>query len=237
MKANASAIDRLLAAAGRLGHPWSQVGLGGGLLGAFYLFGVNRNLLYLSMLFSAIVVMSALLRRWWTAMLSIGACGYLACMPAGVPDLGRLYPAPRNIPGAERMWVTEIGKGETWTYRFNLGDTVGHDGGAAPAGYLYIDGRNLSSLVIGVQGRAVAGAGFCSKKNGLDHIAVPLGNEPAGTLEVTLRGMPQSAPRIFRGPEVHGFDVYSDAVWLEFTGNEDRMIYHAKRTVAPPAPR
>jgi hypothetical protein len=131
------------------------------------------------------------------------------------------------------MWVRAIGKGETWTYQFTVGDLVGHSEGAAPAGYLYIDGRNLSGLVIGVQGRTLVGAGFCSKKSGLDHVAIPLGNDTANTLEVTLRGMPQSTPRIFHGPEVHGFDVYSDAVWLEFTRNEDRMIYHAKRAVAP----
>jgi hypothetical protein len=189
------------------------------------------------MLFSVVIVMSVVLRRWWALILGLGACAYLACVPARVPDLGPLYPAPRDIPGAERMWVTEIGKGETWTYHFTLGGLKDPGKGAAPAGFLYIDGRNLSGLVIGVQGKTFVGSGLCSKKNGLDHVAIPLENELAGTLDVTLRGMPEATPRIFHGPEVHGFDAYSDAVWLEFTRDGDRMIYHAKRAVALQAPR
>jgi hypothetical protein len=192
-------------------------------------------LLYLSMLLSASVMVSAALRRWWALVPCLGACGYLAVVPARVDDLGVLYPAPRDIPGAQNMWVAGIGEGQTWTYRFTLGDPGGRGQGADPGGFLYVDGRGLSNLVVGVQGRSLAGSAFSSRKNGLGHIAIPLGAVREGALVVSLRGLPGTSPRIFQGPEVHGFNVYRDAVWLEFTGNGTRAIYHAQRAVTESA--
>jgi len=202
-----------------------------------YVLGINRNLLYLSMLFSVLVMLSAVLRRWWTLLLGLGVCAYLSIAQANVEDLGVLYPAPRDIPGAENMWVAGIGEGQTWTYRFTLGDPGRRGEGANPSGFLYIDGRGLSNLVVSVQGRDLAGSSFCSKKNGLDHLAIPLEIESARSLVVSLRGLPGANPRIFQGPEVHGFNVYRDAVWLEFTGNAVRAIYHAQRAATSPAPQ
>lgn len=59
----------------------------------------------------------------------------------------------------------------------------------------------------------------------------------AGPLTVSLSGASGTAPKIYHGPEVHGFEVYGDAVWLEFTGERGRFIYEAKRGGAPPAAR
>ena len=202
-----------------------------------YFLGLNRNLLYLSMLFSVLVIMTVILRRWWAVLLGLGACGYLAMASAKVEELRALFPAPRDIPGAEKLWATGIGEGETWSYRFALGDPGRRGEGADPVGHLYIDGRGLSSLVVGVQGRILMASDFCSKKNGLDHVAIPLGGGQATALTVSLRGMPRTIPRIFHGPEVHGFNEYRDAVWLEFDGNGIRAVYHAQRAVAEAEPK
>jgi len=237
MKKDAKAIDRLLGRAGQPYRRWFLLGVGGAIVGAVYLSGANRNLLYLSMLFSTIVVTSVLLRRWWAALLAVVACAYLASVPAVVADLGTLYPAPRDRAGTDNMWVTGIKEGETWTYRFTLRGLGKAGGGAGPSGHLYIDGRSLSNLVVCVQGRTLEGSAFCSKKIFLDHIAIPLEAEGADTLTVSLRGMPHTTPRVFHGPEVHGFNVYGDAVWLEFDRVDARLIYEAGRTVSASAPR
>jgi len=228
-----STIDRLLGAARRRHGTWPPVVLGAVALGAAYLIGENRNLLYLSLLLAAAVIVSLALRRWWTVLLGLGACAYIACVPAEVRDLGALYPAPRDIPGAENMWVTGIGPDETWTYRFTVGDLGKPVGGADPNGLLYIDGRNLANLVVSVQERTVRGSAFSVKKNGLDHVAIPLGPVRAGVVTVELRGSPSGLPKIFHGPEVHGLEVYRDAVWLEFTAGGNRSVYHAQRSPAP----
>jgi hypothetical protein len=237
MKPGTPAIDRLRGPAGRPRIAWFSLGIGAGILGAVYLFGVNRNLLYLSLLFSVAAMMSAVLRRWWTVSAGLGVCAFLACVPAKVADLGPLYPAPRDRPGAENLWVTAIGEGEKWTYQFTLSGLDRINGSASLTGVLYIDGRNLSGLEVGVQGETLEGSPFCGRKNGFDHIAIPLRNEKSGALTVSLRGMPQAAPKIFHGPEVHGPNVYGDAVWLEFTTNQDRLIYEARRVVAPSGKR
>jgi len=218
-------------------RPWLLVGLSGAILGAVFLSGVNRNLLYLSMLYSATVMTSVLLRRWWAGLLGLGACAYLASVPATIADLGTLYPAPRDRPGAENMWVSGIKEGQTWTYRFELRGLGRAGEGSGPNGFLYIDGHSLSDLVVCVQGRRVDSSAFCSKKIFLDHIAIPLGAETAVALTVSLRGMARTSPRIFHGPEVHGFNVYGDAVWLEFDRNGDRLIYEAVRTVSVSLPQ
>ena len=237
MRSDASTTDRRPGPAGRLHGPWRPVGIAVAVLGGAYLLGINRNLLYLSMLLSTSVVLSVVLKRWWTLLLGLGACAYLAVAQANVDDLGVLYPAPRDIPGAENMWVARIGEGQTWSYRFTLGGVGTRGEGASAEGYLYIDGRGLSNLVVGVQGRTLPGSSYCSRKNGLDHLEIPLGTERAPALVVSLRGLPGASPRIFQGPEVHGFNAYSDAVWLEFNGNGVRAIYHAQRAAAASAPR
>ncbi len=234
MKANPSTIEPLTDPARRSSNPWISLGVGGAALLAVYLAGVNRNLLYLSMLLSVAAMVSVLFSRWWSVLLGLCACVYLACVPARVEDLGALYPAPRNIPGAEKMWVTEIGEGETWTYQFTLGDLARDGRGAGMSGYLYVDGRNLSGLEIEMLGKTLNGSAYCGKKSGIDHVAIPLQIGTDSALTVSLRGDPGAHARIFHGPEVHGFDVYGDAVWLEFTGDRDRLIFHAKRTAGRP---
>jgi len=234
MTSSPSTIDRLPGPANRPAGPWLSAGLGGAALALIYLADVNRNILYLSMLLSVVILISAALRRRWAAFLGLGACAYLACVPAQVVDLGVLYPAPRNIPGAEKMWVTEIGDGARWTYKFALGDQGRNGECAKRSGYLYVDGRNLSGLEIEMQGRTLNASAYCGKKSGIDHVAIPVRIGSESVVAVTLSGDPRSRVRIFHGPEAHGFDVYGDAVWLEFTGDGDRLIFHAKRTVDKP---
>jgi hypothetical protein len=184
------------------------------------------------MLLSAAIMMSVAFRRWRTVLPGLGLCAYLACVPVSVVDLGAPYPAPHNRPGTEGLWVTELPPGEVWTYRFPLRDLRESGEGAAPAGFLYIDGRDLSGLVVEVQGNARTASERIGTKNGFDHLSIPLGDERAAVLTVALHGAGRNTPRIYHGPEVHGFSVYGDAVWLEFTGSRNRIIYHAMRGVA-----
>lgn len=167
MKPSPSAIERPPGPHGRLCLPWLHSGIGGALLCALYLVGVNRNLLYLSMLFSVVIVMSVVLRRWWALILGLGACAYLACVPARVPDLGPLYPAPRDIPGAERMWVTEIGKGETWTYHFTLGGLKDPGKGAARRDSCTSTVGTYPAWLLACRGRPLSAVGCAAKRTAL----------------------------------------------------------------------
>ena len=231
-----STIDRGLRPPRGLAAIWAAPAAAAVLLAGIYDLGLNGNLLYLSLLLAASAVLSAFLRRLWAVALGIGACVYLAVAPAHVDDLGTPYPAPRDIPGASNMWVTPIPDGATWAYRFTLGEPAGRSEGGACAGHLYIDGRGLSGLVVGVQGRTFEGSACCSRKNGLDHLDIPLEGGPEPALDVSVWGAPGARPKIFHGPEANGFQLYGDAVWLEFDGNGVRAVYHAVRS-APGAVR
>lgn len=193
--------------------------------------GLNRNGLYLSLLGSAAAVAVVCLRkRWMLAVVLVGAA-YLAAIPLkGVAELGRLYPAPRDIPGADRYWCTALKAGETWTYRFSL-DGIARIGDAG--GTLFVDGRSLSNLEIGVDGRPFPAASYRTVKTGMDHVAIPLPPFAGRVITVTLRQNGPLTPKIFHGTEVHGREVYPDAVWLEFDRGQDRIVYEAKRSLKP----
>jgi hypothetical protein len=196
-------------------------------LGAVYLLGLNRNPLYLSLLFALAVLLVPCMTRGWVVLAGLVLWAYLAVAPVAVPDLGKLYPAPRDIPGADRIWCVPIPPGVAWTYRFKL-DGLERFPGAV--GRLYVDGRGLSGLAVGIGGRTFKAAAFISAKEGMDHVAIPLEPGPNGIVLVSLQATVGQVPRLFRGTEVHGYNVYGDAVWLEFSRKRDRIIFESKRT-------
>ncbi len=227
MKTADPPIESATARAATPARGWTTLVWFAAALGAVYVLGLNRNPLYLSLLFALGALVSPCLTRRWLVVAGLGLCAYLAVVTVAVPDLGKLYPAPRNIPGAERIWCVPIGPGETWTYRFKVDGLERYPGAV---GRLYVDGRDLSGLTVGIGSRSFSAAAFLSPKEGMDHVSIPLEAIPNGTLVVSLRGTTARVPRIFRGTEVHGFNVYGDAVWLEFSRKLDRIIYESKRS-------
>ena len=210
---------------------WLPMGVLGLLLLLAWATGLNRNVLYLSLLGSAAAVSVGCLRRSWMVAGVLAAAAYLAIVPLrGVPDLGRLYPAPRDIPGADRYWCTAMRPGEAWTYRFAL-DGLGRIGGAS--GTLFVDGRSFADLEITIDGHPFSAASYATVKTGMDHVAIPLPQGTSGEVTVRLRQNGPLTPRIFHGTEVHGREVFPDAVWLEFDKGRDRIVYEARRAPAP----
>ncbi|HEY1765650.1 MAG TPA: hypothetical protein VGF85_12060 [Opitutaceae bacterium] len=210
---------------------WLPLGMVAVVISLVYGAGLNRNALYLSLLGAAAAVAVICLRRSWILAVILGGTAYLAIVPLrGVADLGRLFPAPRDIPGAGRYWCTALGPGETWTYHFTLAG-LGRIGGAD--GSLFVDGRSLADLEIDIDGRPFRAASFTTSKTGMDHVTIPLPPEASGAMTVALRQNGPLTPRIFHGTEVHGREVYPDAIWLEFDKGRDRIVYEAKRTVTP----
>jgi hypothetical protein len=202
---------------------------------AVYAAALNRNALYLSLLFSAsALALLCLSRTWARLVILVGAAG-LALFPLrGVGDLGRLFPAPRDIPGADRFWCTALPPGQTWTYRFTVMGLGPLETDGAAAGTLYVDGRSLGDLEIRVNGKAYRAAAYTTPKVGMDHVAIPIRAVSGDRLTVSLRQAGPLAPKLFRGTEVHVREVYPDAVWLEFDKGRDRAIYETVRLKHPP---
>ncbi len=237
MKTAEPPIEKSAAGGSRATHGEVALAWFAAVIGAVYRLGLNRNPLYLSRLFATVALLTPCMRRGWVFIASLGLCALLAIVSVAVPDLGKLYPAPRDIPGADRIWCVPIAQGETWTFRFKL---EGLDRYPGAVGRLYVDGRNLSGLAVAIDGRTFNAAAFISPKDGMDHVSIPLEKVPPETLTVSLHGTAAQVPRIFRGTEVHGLNVYPDAVWLEFTRENDRIIYESKRATSasgsPPSP-
>ncbi len=198
-------------------------------LGGVYALGLNRNLLYLSLLASVALVLCVLLQRVWTLALALAACVYAACAPVTVPEMGAVYPAPRFRPGMEALWVHPLAPGQTWTFPFILTASVGSAALAESQGRLFVDGHGLAGVAIHLQGRTLESARYLHPKSGFDHLEIPLEGVAPGTLEVGVEALPGSHASIFHGPEVHGFQEYGDAVWLEFDHGRDRAVFHALR--------
>ncbi len=206
---------------------WVVSGVGGALLAIVFLTKINQNLLFLSMLFAAFVVVSLFLRQWWTALLGLGSCAYLACVQGEITVVHLFDPAPHDVRG--ESWASPINQGQSWRYHFNIGDIRKFEQSGPFSGFLYIDGHDLSALLIEVQGKTFKGSLVAVAKIGIEHIAIPIEPGASGFIDVLLQPLPGSTPGIYIGPEVHGSTVYSDAVWLEFTGGRQRLIYHAVR--------
>src|SRR5208283_3691594 len=89
-------INHLLAPTKQPSHFWPVVGLTAVFLGGIYILRINQNLLFLSMLFALIALLSLFLPRWWMAFLLVGACVYLAGVQAKVVEARFFVPAPQD---------------------------------------------------------------------------------------------------------------------------------------------
>jgi hypothetical protein len=231
MKPPPSGIRKALYPPGEQAAWWIPLGAGVGAWAVIYLSGINRNALYLSMLGSAYFILSLLTRRWWSSGLVFGACAYLACFPAEIPQVQFIEPNPHGPSDSPEL--SEVGRDAQWSYRFVLSDMGKDQAAGGLKGFLNIDGVALEDLKIEVQGRLLQDLPPTSIKYWREHLSIPVECGNAGEVVVTLRAGSSPYPRIFCGPEVHGLGIYSDAVWLEFANEQTSVLYHAKRLSRP----
>jgi hypothetical protein len=179
------------------------------------------------MLGAAYLLFALTLQRRMGCLLALAGFAYLTGVPARIPEARFLDPAPHGPP--DSPWFSDLGQNERWTYRFRLKDLGKYQEGTPFRAYLQIDGVALASLRISVQGRALEHLPTPVRKGSGEHLAIPLELPDQDSVLISLRAAPGTKPRIFCGPEVHGLNIYSDAVWLEFGNSEESVLYHARR--------
>jgi hypothetical protein len=192
-----------------------------------YASGVNRNGLYLSMVFSAYVLASFLWRRGWPAALVLAGAVWLAAVPAAVPPVKFIEPSPSSVAGQPPAGA--LPPGTTWIFRFRLWN-LGHYLAESPmAGTLNLDGRDLEGLAITLNGHPWTPGVATTPKYGIEHAAIPIGRPTGAYLEVALRALPGQSPVLSQGAEADRRAIYPDAIWLEFAGPKESVIYQARR--------
>ncbi len=229
MNPRSIAIDPADAPRVRLPWFWPVLTIGAMLVLGMVVAGVNQNILYLSMLSALLVTLALFIRTWTVAMIALFGCIYFSAVEADFTHLTFLDPAPHDARGGS--WATPIDPSQAWHYHFNLGDLGALQAPGPLEAFLCVDGHNLKGLLIALQGRTINAAAYCHPELPVDHIAIPLYPNIGSSLDVSLSGMPGHKPAIYIGPEVSRTHVYSDAVWLEFTRDGERFIYHAQRRV------
>lgn len=200
-------------------------------LGAIYGAGVNKNALYLSLLGSLAVLFSLILNSWWSVVLELGVCVYLAAVPAKFAEARFLDPMPHGP--SDSPWYSMLEPGEKWNYDFTLQDLAKYRGRAHLTGYLRIDGVQLSDLEVAVHGKALSDISPPKIIYNHEYLAVPINEEDAPGLQISLQAKPGTKVKIFCGPEAYEHEMYSDAVWLEFANARESVLYHAKRVMNP----
>jgi hypothetical protein len=179
--------------------------------------GLNRNLLYLSMLLSAYILWATSTRRNATVALGLGLLGVLSVIPVAVPDVEFVAfgnPYRRLQPG------------ETVSFTFSLSDVreLARRWGPVRA-RIIVDGRGLSGLEVTVNGLPPV-AVETLQKYGLEEMRVPF--EPADARHVTVSlGVRGGRPRIYLGPEVRGDVAYPEAVFVEIGNERVAAVHHA----------
>jgi hypothetical protein len=210
--------------------PSLAAGVAAASLAVLYFSGANRNLLYLSLWAAGVVSLAPFVRRPWVAVGGTVIGLYLAAISSRVPAI--VFVDPAHYDPSKSLHVDRIGDGQTWDYHFKLRNPVELRNEAALVGYLNIDGLRLSEMEITIQGQPISTNVPHTNKYGLDHLAIPVTFPLSSDVTVSLGARPNGSPQIYVGPESHGFDIYSDAVWLEFEGGHRRVIYQAKRSVS-----
>ena len=221
-----STIDGLLQGGSKRTR-WSLVVISVMTLGVVHLSGRNQNLLLLSMLFAVQLILSLILSRVWLLVLGHGIILAIGCRPLGTRELHFLEPSPHGPP--DSPWYSVIPQGERWNYRFFLRDLATHGSKEKLTGWLHINGIHLADLEISIQGRPLVSQPPPKIPYTIEYLAIPIDSGNETEMRISLRAKPGTAPKIFCGPEVYGYNMYSDAVWLEFMNDRESVLYHAKR--------
>jgi hypothetical protein len=216
-----------------MGSPWFHLSaaLGSILFLAVVVSAVNQNLLYLSLLFALFVALACAVRSWPILLLTLFLFGYFSCVEADFRPLTFVDPLP-NEPAGDLVTIP-IPSNQSWRYHFDLARLSPRDTQAPLAAYLYIDGRDLRNLNVDINGQLFRGSEYRFTKLGIDHLAIPVHPRAGAALDIALKPLPGEDPTINIGPEISKTQVYPDAVWLEITNNRERLIFHARRVIAP----
>lgn len=206
---------------------------------SIYLFSFNRNLLYLSFLLAFYILSSALFTRFREIIVVLAVCALLGAVPVNVPDAKFIKPVPDQeiISQSYQDQFGRLQPLEAWVYVFEVYDLDKYqlECGGDLQGRLYIDGLDLDGLDIRIEGVASVGSAQILPKNASDQIQLPITVETSGRVIVILNARTGMQPKIYLGPEANGFDIYSDAVWLDFRNENCAVLYHAQRRVIIPA--
>jgi hypothetical protein len=195
-------------------------------LAAAYNFGLNRNLLYGSMLFAGYALLVLARPPSWIAASGLVATLYLGLVPVAIPASPFIDVAPE----ASVEHLLELPPGATWNFRFILRGLPETHPELSRSGLLYINGRDLAGLKILINAHQLDPKPWIKQVYRTDHLALPIAAANVSTLTVTLQAEPGHQPRIFTGGEVRGRQIYPDAVWLEFSDKRSALLYHARRT-------
>jgi hypothetical protein len=182
--------------------------------------GFNRNALYLGLLLSTHLLWSLAVSSRTRLVVALGALTGLAAWPFAVPEVSF-----RN-PGSGGARYRTMRPDEVLSYTFHLESLA-----APKARRLVVDGRMLEGLQVTVAGQE-ARAGEYRAKYDLQQLRIPLPETLEGVVPVVLRAREGTAPRLFQGAEVHGAELYSDAVFVEVGDERSTIVHHALRTKA-----
>jgi hypothetical protein len=197
--------------------------------------GINRNVLYLSMLFACFVLLSAAIRGPIGMLAALGGLVFLGGLVVETPGLKFVDPAPYEQ--AREAPFARIPAGQEWVYTFRIVDLDQHTRECGPLSKaLVVDGLDLANLEIEARGVGPTGSIEHLKKYGLDHVRLTMTVEDGKEVTVGLRSPSDLRPRIHTGPEGYGRSMFGDAVWLEFVNDRCSVLYHAHRRVVPGSP-
>ena len=86
MKTADPPIESAPAGAATPARVWATLAWFAAVVGVVYILGLNRNPLYLSLLFALGALVSPCLTRRWVVVAGLGLCAYLAVVTVAVPD-------------------------------------------------------------------------------------------------------------------------------------------------------
>jgi hypothetical protein len=183
----------------------------------------NRNLLYLSIVFSVYVVVATTARQPTPIAAGLLFTAFTSTWPPTVPSVQFLSPER----GASERTLRD---GETLTYRFfvrgveSFADERGH-----VFATLKVDGRNLANLEVTIDAAELTSRIRLTRKYDYDQVLLSFeiaGNEDLRIVLRTRRGTELS---INIGPEVDRRDVFPHAVYVEVGDDSSSLTFHARR--------
>lgn len=204
-------------------------------IGVIYIFSFNRNILYLSFLWAIYTISSALFTHFKTVLVGLAILVFLAIYPINIPK-GEFIKPTQNRVDFKDYYYTRPKPSKVWQYTFQVKNIEKHqrECGGKLQGNLIIEGIDLLGLEIVIEGNIFSNADkYIQQKYQLEQIQIPLEKNSSREIVVSLHPKTGASPLINLGAESHEFDIYSDAVWLEFKNNQCSVLYHAQRHVIP----
>jgi hypothetical protein len=184
--------------------------------------GVNRNLLYLSLVFAVYLIVATTARSPAVLAVALLFMAFLTVRPVKPPAVIFLSPEA----GAPEHTLRE---GETLTYHFFLrGVEPFADTGGRVAGELNVHGRNLADLLVTIDGVERSSEGRRIRKYDYELARLPFESIGDHVLAVTLCARPGTKPSVLVGPEVDDLRDYPHAVYVRIESQTVSVTFHAR---------